>query len=149
MAIQLLSNVKIITSGQMPTPDNLQPGEAAFGKLTSDGKYHLFGNSDGEVVDIILSTLEGMSPGTSDLQQVLENGNTTDLSIEFNSDNNTVIISSNGITWNGYPYLSSNPDSTITTDEATTIRNKIDSYSKEEVNNLISTIPGLSWEELT
>ena len=52
MAIQLLSNVKIITSGQMPTPDNLQPGEAAFGKLTSDGKYHLFGNSDGEVVDI-------------------------------------------------------------------------------------------------
>ena len=91
MAIQLLSNVKIITSGQMPTPDNLQPGEAAFGKLTSDGKYHLFGNSDGEVVDIILSTLEGMSPGTSDLQQVLENGNTTDLSIEFNSDNNNYL----------------------------------------------------------
>lgn len=45
MAIQLISNVKIITSGAAPTTENLLPGQAAFGKLNSDGKYHLFGNT--------------------------------------------------------------------------------------------------------
>lgn len=45
MAIQLMSNVKIITSGNKPTTANLLPGQAAFGKLNADQKYHLFGNT--------------------------------------------------------------------------------------------------------
>ena len=87
MSIQLLSNVKIITSGNVPTTANLLPGQAAFGKINSDGKYHLFGNTGeggdgiGKVVDIVLDTYSAIS--AANLETVLTSGNTTKLNIVF------------------------------------------------------------------
>lgn len=87
MAIQLMSNVKIITSGNTPTTANLLPGQAAFGKLTSDGKYHLFGNTGegddgvGKVVDIVLDTYSALS--APDIQTVLGTGNKTSTNLVF------------------------------------------------------------------
>ena len=35
MAIQLISNLKVITSGKVPTTETLGVGQAAFGKITA------------------------------------------------------------------------------------------------------------------
>lgn len=50
--IILIHNVKRITSGNIPTTDNLKPGELAFGLINVDGKHHIYGNSNGSVVDL-------------------------------------------------------------------------------------------------
>lgn len=77
--IQLFSNVKIITTGNKPTTANLLPGQAAFGKIIEDGKYHFFGNSGeggaaGKVVDIVLDTIES-AVSTPTLDEVVAAGN--------------------------------------------------------------------------
>lgn len=105
--IQLLSNVKIITSGKKPTIANLLPGQAAFGKIEVDGKYHLFGNTgeggeNGKVVDIIIDTLGGEGAiGTPTLDTVLASGNTTSVDIQFSETDETgtvvTVISPDGI----------------------------------------------------
>lgn len=97
MAIQLMSNVKIITSGNTPTTANLLPGQAAFGKLTSDGKYHLFGNTGegddgvGKVVDIVLDTYSALS--APDIETVLSTGNQATTGLIFlNNKNEQVVV---------------------------------------------------------
>lgn len=82
MAIQLMSNVKIITSGTTPTTTNLLPGQAAFGKLTADGKYHLFGNTGegggaGKVVDIVLDTYSSLQILQEKSVNITSNGQTS------------------------------------------------------------------------
>lgn len=156
MAVQLMSNVKIITSGNKPTTENLTVGQAAFGKITSDGLYHLFGNSDGKVIDLVLSTASGID--AFDIDQVLTQGNTTDLSIQFdNESGNVVVIGTTGLTAtngtrqlsinpaNGFqdagkPVLSANPANTISPDDATTMRNFLTVYSKTEVDGEIDAL---------
>lgn len=161
MAIQLMSNVKIITSGKTPTTDNLKPGEAAFGKLDSDNLYHIFGNtgegsSKGEVVDLVLST---MSKATIfSLQEVLEHGNKSTIDIEFDDENgNITVIGSGGFSTtngtntitidavkgfqdNGSPVLSANPNNVISDDQAQIMRDLINTYSKLEIENKLDTI---------
>ena len=44
MAIRISSNLKLITSGQVPTTDELKVGELAFGTILADGKLHLYSN---------------------------------------------------------------------------------------------------------
>lgn len=44
MSIMVPTNVKLITSGNVPTTDDLAVGELAFGKVSFDGKFHIFGN---------------------------------------------------------------------------------------------------------
>lgn len=98
MAIQLMSNVKIITSGNIPTTANLLPGQAAFGKITSDGKYHLYGNTGegdagvGKVVDIVLDTYSALS--APNIQTILDTGNRTKTSLVFvnNGDSQVILL---------------------------------------------------------
>lgn len=150
MAIQLMSNVKIITSGIAPTTANLLPGQAAFGKLTADGKYHLFGNTGegggaGKVVDIVLDTYASLSAISFD--DALKAGNTTKLSAIFqDAEGNTkVTISSAGvevaeggkITIGGkdmfYAGLAS-----VSEDDAAKMRGLLSVYSKAEVDGMVA-----------
>lgn len=66
----LISNVKIITSGNVPTTSNLFKGELAFGKIGD--KYEIYGNSDGTIqklsdsssipnIDEVLKSTNGVS----------------------------------------------------------------------------------------
>lgn len=155
MAIQLMSNVKIITSGTKPTTANLLPGQAAFGKLTSDGKYHLFGNTGedggaGKVVDIVLDTYSALDAAT--LETVLTSGNTTKLNIVFTDDGDVtkVTIGNTGITMgtttmtaegfkdNGKAVLSGNPSLVVTDEEASTMRTFLKVYSKTEIDGMVA-----------
>lgn len=47
--LEIPSNVKCITSGQVPTTTNLKNGEFAFGKV--DGVAKLYGNVNGVIID--------------------------------------------------------------------------------------------------
>ena len=155
MAIQLMSNVKIITSGATPTTANLLPGQAAFGKLTADGKYHLFGNTGegggaGKVVDIVLDTYSALDAAT--LETVLTAGNTTKLNIVFTDDGGvtkvtigntgiamgTTTMTAEGFKDNGKAVLSGNPSLTVTDEEATTMRNFLKVYSKTEIDGMVA-----------
>lgn len=156
MAIQLLSNVKIITSGNVPTTANLLPGQAAFGKINSDGKYHLFGNtgeggdSVGKVVDIVLDTYSAIS--AANLETVLTSGNTTKLNIVFQDAGGTtkVTVGPAGITMgtttmteagfvdNGKVVLSANPSLTVSEADAATMRSFLNVYSKAEVDGKLA-----------
>jgi hypothetical protein len=49
MSVPVTSNVKAITSGQVPTIDNLPEGYFAFG--TIDGANRLFGNPTGNKIE--------------------------------------------------------------------------------------------------
>lgn len=150
MAIQLMSNVKIITSGLAPTTANLLPGQAAFGKLTADGKYHLYGNTGegggaGKVVDIVLDTYASLSAISFD--DALKAGNTTQLSAIFqDTEGNTkVTISSAGVevaeggklTIGGkdmfYAGLAS-----VSEDDAAKMRGLLSVYSKAEVDGMVA-----------
>ena len=154
---KLISNVKIITSGLVPTVDNLKPGEAAFGKLTSDGKYHLFGNTGeggdaGKVVDIILDTYSGIPALT--LDEILKAGNTTTISIQFNREDGklavligneglqigTTTVKESGFKDNGFSVLSANKNNEISESEATQMRLFLSTYSKSEVDNMVAGI---------
>lgn len=156
MAIQLLSNVKIITSGTAPTTENLLVGQAAFGKITSDGRYHLYGNSDGTVVDIVLSSVESVASMT--LDDVLSHGNTSSLTIQLDDTSGNVTVlapnsisitngtrklevnSSKGFTDAGKPVLSANPNNTVSTEDSQTMRNILSVYSKSEIDTKISGV---------
>ena len=156
MAIQLMSNVKIVTSGNAPTTENLLVGQAAFGKLTKDGLYHLWGNSDGTIVDLVMSTASGID--AFDLQQVLTQGNETTLDIQINGESGAVtLISKTGVTATngtrqlamipatgftdaGQPVLSANPENTIDSSQAKTMRDFLEVYSKAEVNTKITGV---------
>jgi len=48
--VELVSNVKNITSGVAPSQLDLPLGFIAFGEV--NGEYRIFGNSDGEIVDL-------------------------------------------------------------------------------------------------
>ena len=158
MAVQLMSNVKIITSGTAPTTENLLPGQAAFGKLNSDNKYHLFGNigeggGAGKVVDIVLDTYSSLAAIT--LDQVLQAGNSTTLDIEFKETSEgpavtiigkdgltigTTTVTSAGFKDNGYAVLSANPSNTIDTTAAQQMRTFLDTYSKAEVDAFVAGV---------
>lgn len=56
MSIKITSNVYVIQSGVTPTIVTLPEGCMAFGKMNSDGKYHLFANSDGTIQDLVLDS---------------------------------------------------------------------------------------------
>lgn len=156
MAVQLMSNVKIITSGNAPTTANLLPGQAAFGKITSDGKYHLFGNTGegggvGRVVDIVLDSLPEVEIPT--LESVLTAGNTTKLSLLIQDDGGTtkVTIANTGITMgttsmteagftdNGKVVLSANPSLVVEEGDAATMRGFLKVYSKTEIDAKLSS----------
>lgn len=144
MAIQLMSNVKIITSGATPTIENLLPGQAAFGKINSDGKYHLFGNTGegggtGKVVDIVLDTYSALS--AANLQTVLTSGNVSTLDIEFKAteEGATVVkIGPSGILDHGKVVLSANPDLVVSEADAATMRGFLSVYSKAEIDGKIA-----------
>jgi len=155
MAIQLISNLKVITSGKVPTVDTLSVGQAAFGKITADGKYHFYGNSDGVVKDIVVDSMTDIA--NANLQKVLEKGNETTLSIQFNTESgNVTVISADGLTTTigaralkigadgftdaGQPVLSANPNNTINSTQAQQMRTFLDVFSKAEVNAKISGV---------
>ena len=56
--IKIFSNVKKIVSGNIPTTDDLRPGEIAFGKITGTGAFHIFGNP-GDLIDPGNNSLPG------------------------------------------------------------------------------------------
>lgn len=152
MAIQLMSNVKIITTGAVPTTANLLPGQAAFGKITSDGKYHLFGNTgegggSGKVVDIVVDSCP--VPSIPALEDVLTSGNTTKLDIVFQDEGGTTKMTigptggvvmgttkmtSEGFVDNGKVVLSANPSLSVSEEDASTMRNFLKVYSKTEID---------------
>lgn len=152
MAIQLMSNVKIITSGNKPTTTNLLPGQAAFGKLTEDGKYHLFGNTGeggaaGKVVDIVLDTYSALAAPT--LASVLAVGNTSTLDILFKetAEGETLVtvgkggvvagttkLTKDGFIDNGKVVLSANPNLVVSEADAATMCGFLNVYSKTEVD---------------
>lgn len=64
--LEIPSNVKCITSGQVPTTTNLKDGEFAFGKV--GGVAKLYGNVNGVIIDFtgdvsLPITFSGASPG--------------------------------------------------------------------------------------
>lgn len=150
MAIQLMSNVKIITSGIAPTTANLLPGQAAFGKLTADGKYHFFGNTGegggaGKVVDIVLDTYASLSAISFD--DALKAGNTTKLSAIFqDAEGNTkVTISSAGVeVADGGKLTIGGKDmfyaglASVSEDDAAKMRGLLSVYSKAEVDGMVA-----------
>lgn len=102
MALQVQSNVKIIKSGNIPVAWNgttgLKEGEMAFGLITADNKYHLYGNSQGTVVDLI----EASQSELQALDSVLAQGNSSTKSIvligtEYETLNNDATFSSDGL----------------------------------------------------
>lgn len=156
MAVQLLSNVKIITSGVTPTTANLLPGQAAFGKV-EDGKYHLFGNTGedngvGKVVDIVLDSYTAAD--AKNLEQVLTAGNTTKLDVVFQDEGGTtkVTVGPNGFAAgttkvtetgfidNGKVVLSANPSLVVSDEDANTMRGFLKVYSKAEVDAKITGV---------
>lgn len=156
MSIQLLSNVKIITSGVVPTTANLLPGQAAFGKITSDGKYHLYGNTGeggdaGKVVDIVLDTYSGIDAFT--LEQVLTQGNTSKLNVVFTDDGGvtkvtvgaagltagTTTVKEDGIQVQGKDVLSA-ALTTVSDDDAATMRGLLKTYSKAEIDGMLAGV---------
>lgn len=104
MALQVESNVKIIKSGNIPIAWNgttgLKEGEMAFGFITADNKYHLYGNSQGTVVDLV----EASQSELQALDSVLTQGNTSNKSIvltgtEYETLNNDATFNSDGISF--------------------------------------------------
>lgn len=158
MAIQLMSNVKIITSGVTPTVANLLPGQAAFGKLTADGKYHLFGNTgegggSGKVVDIVLDTYTALDAAT--LQSVLTSGNKSTLDIQFTETADgevlvtvgkagltagTTTVTKDGFIDNGKVVLSANPALVVSEADATIMRGFLSVYSKAEIDAKVASV---------
>lgn len=152
MAIQLMSNVKIITSGVTPTTSNLLPGQAAFGKLTSDGKYHIFGNTGegggaGKVVDIVLDTYSAIA--APELEEVLASGNDTTADILFKetAEGETLVtvgkggvvagttkLTKDGFVDNGKVVLSANPSLVVSDSDAAQMRTFLKVYSKAEID---------------
>ena len=67
--LEIPSNVKCITSGQVPTTTNLKDGEFAFGKVGGIAK--LYGNVNGVIIDFT-GDGDGIEPGTGEgaVQQV-------------------------------------------------------------------------------
>lgn len=157
MAIQLMSNVKIITSGIAPTTANLLAGQAAFGKITSDGKYHLYGNTGegggaGKVVDIVADTLEALSE-IPNLQTVLNTGNSSTLDILFKETEGgetlltigkggvvagTTKLTKDGFVDNGKVVLSANPNLVVSAEDAAQMRTFLSVYSKAEVDGMVA-----------
>ena len=156
MAIQLMSNVKIITSGAVPTTANLLPGQAAFGKITSDGKYHLFGNTGeggaaGKVVDIVLDTYSGVDAYS--LEQVLTQGNTSKLNVVFTDEDGVTKVTigaagltlgetsvkEDGIKVKGKDVLSASL-TTLSDDDATAMRGLLKVYSKTEIDGMLAGV---------
>lgn len=62
---EIISNLKLITSGAIPTTSNLGNGELAFGLI--NGVAKLYGNVNGTIVD--LSDSHNTSSGLSVLTQ--------------------------------------------------------------------------------
>lgn len=152
MAIQLMSNVKIITSGIAPTAEKLLAGQAAFGKITSDGKYHLFGNTGEGVVDIVADTLEALSE-IPNLQTVLNTGNSSTVDILFKETEGgetlltvgkggvvagTTKLTKDGFVDNGKVVLSANPNLVVSPDDAAQMRTFLSVYSKAEVDGMVA-----------
>jgi hypothetical protein len=50
--IVLKSNVKYITSGVIPKLEDLPEGHIAFGYIIEDNRYHIYGNTIGEIEDL-------------------------------------------------------------------------------------------------
>lgn len=152
MAIQLMSNVKIITSGIAPTAEKLLAGQAAFGKITSDGKYHLYGNTGEGVVDIVADTLEALSE-IPNLQTVLNTGNSSTLDILFKetAEGETLLtigkggvvagttkLTKDGFVDNGKVVLSANPNLVVSAEDAAQMRTFLSVYSKAEVDGMVA-----------
>lgn len=179
MALQVQSNVKIITSGTIPTvwdgTKGLRVGEMAFGLISSDGKYHIYGNSQGTVVDLVASGGGGGTPieGVPTLDAVLTQGNTSTKTIvlgtgvktsTYSGENITiadtttgaeksVIVSlAAGFVDNNKPVLSANADRVIAEADKATMRNtlgvygKTEVYSKTEVDNAINAQVGSAFD---
>lgn len=139
--LEIPSNVKCITSGQVPTTANLKDGEFAFGKV--GGVAKLYGNVNGVIIDftgdsgtIDADTLNGLLSGGKGIEiakntagdkvqvklsnnitlgpQILMQGNTGSLTIKTFGGSKPVIITlnDNGIsTQFGTP--DGNPDTSI------------------------------------
>lgn len=155
MAIQLISNVKIITSGAAPTTANLLPGQAAFGKV--NGKYHLYGNTGegggaGKVVDIVTDTYNALG-GVPNIQTVLTTGNVSTLDILFKetAEGDTLLtvgkggvvagttkLTKDGFVDNGKVVLSANPNLVVSADDAAQMRTFLSVYSKAEVDGMVA-----------
>jgi hypothetical protein len=77
--IEVSGNVKVIKSGDMPTTLSLPDGYIAFGMCL--GEYRIFGNVDGEIVDLtnfVVTSPSGTIKGRVDGQE----GPTQDLPFE-------------------------------------------------------------------
>lgn len=88
--LQIPSNVKCITSGQVPTTTNLKDGEFAFGKV--GGVAKLYGNVNGVIIDftgdsgtIDADTLNGLLSGGNGIE-VAKNAAGDKVNVEL-SDN--------------------------------------------------------------
>lgn len=158
MTLKVTSNVKQITSGQVPNASTLAPGELAFGLITEDSKYHLYGNNNGTVIDLTPQSSGSSAEQTFD--EVLTAGNTTGKIAKFVSESSSAEVSSiglavlgsdsttvkvtitSGFTDNEHKVLSSNPDTSrdLSATEQETVRTRVDVYSKAEVDALVSSL---------
>lgn len=89
----LISNLKLISSGNIPSSGNLLKGQMAFGKITSgDGYYHLYGNSDDTVVDYFNGVARNFSVTYNKdiINKRISVGNYSGSAISFNMSNSLI-----------------------------------------------------------
>jgi hypothetical protein len=153
MAIKLNSNLKIITSGSVPTTDNLMIGEAAFGYIPDSGdtggKYHLFcnpgdkdftGNPEdniGKIIDLIIPIEVVQTMGTS-VSSVMSQNAVSILIQAIQAVLNKIWDSTEPdegeLVDNGYAVLSSDPQRVYAAAQITQFLEVLGVYTKEEVD---------------
>ena len=142
----ITSNLKVIVTGNKPDEQSLKFGEAAFGKLNIDGKYHLFCNAGEGIIDLTLDAISILS-----LDDLLKNSNETNQQIVFTDDNgvikvtisnqgiilsNKTSVTSDGIKDQGKPVLSAYEGNVISEEDAKIMRNFLNVYGKDEISNI-------------
>ena len=137
------SNVRVITTGNAPTTTTLPENHLAFGKLTSDGKYHIFGNSDGTVVDLVLSSfpvnvVQGKGTSTTDVMS--QNAVTLIVNAIEATLANIWDDTEENLVDNGFAVLSSDPDRVYTSADIVQMLAHLNVYNKTEVDALIAGV---------
>lgn len=116
MALNLETNVKLITSGNVPTPQTLPNGYLAFGLI--DSKPKLYGNVSGAIIDFLSSSSSG---GSAVVTKIRINGEEIsqdaegiiDLGSSYAKENCDVEFAGVGIRSNGLNFLGRSRDGLI------------------------------------
>jgi len=118
--IELNSNLKLITSGDIPTTQELAPGELAFGYVGPTPK--MYGNADGTIVEFTVD-LSDLQTAIAQLESAWEDpttiitgsANSTTGDVALVNNTGGAVVSFNYLLANFAKLLSLDPDTNILT----------------------------------